>query len=128
MCVYVCVQPEPPTEDTSDGSDFLLRDDGNDLDLRMARLEHLMGRRQELLSSVILRQNPHNVAEVRVCACVCACAMYSSIRAKQPSTVHIGLSLLMQDAGGTVIAYVCVCVACVCVCVCVCVCCSGTSV
>ncbi len=30
---------------------------------RLARLEHLMSRRPELLSSVILRQNPHNVAE-----------------------------------------------------------------
>ncbi|GFH20267.1 TPR_REGION domain-containing protein, partial [Haematococcus lacustris] len=38
-------------------------DDGDDLDLRLARLEHLMARRPELLSSVILRQNPHNVAE-----------------------------------------------------------------
>ncbi|GIL47375.1 hypothetical protein Vafri_4209 [Volvox africanus] len=46
-----------------DGADFLLKDDGNDVDLRLARLEHLMNRRPELLSSVILRQNPHNVAE-----------------------------------------------------------------
>lgn len=30
---------------------------------RLARLEHLMGRRPELLSSVMLRQNPHNVHE-----------------------------------------------------------------
>ncbi|KAG2493464.1 hypothetical protein HYH03_008281 [Edaphochlamys debaryana] len=53
--------PEGAEED--DGTDFLLKDDGNDLDLRLARLEHLMNRRPELLSSVILRQNPHNVAE-----------------------------------------------------------------
>lgn len=30
---------------------------------RLARLEHLMARRPELLSSVMLRQNPHNVHE-----------------------------------------------------------------
>ncbi|KAJ9518397.1 hypothetical protein QJQ45_018420 [Haematococcus lacustris] len=54
--------PEEP-EEGDDGTDFLLKDDGDDLDLRLARLEHLMARRPELLSSVILRQNPHNVAE-----------------------------------------------------------------
>lgn len=48
-------------EDT--GEDFLLVDDGHDLDLRLARLESLVNRRPELLSSVMLRQNPHNVAE-----------------------------------------------------------------
>jgi len=56
----------PPSEEgegTTDGSDFLLRDDGDDVDLRLARLEHLMARRPELLSSVMLRQNPHNVHE-----------------------------------------------------------------
>lgn len=47
----------------SNGEDFLLRDDGDDLDMRLARLEHLMERRPELLSSVVLRQNPHNVHE-----------------------------------------------------------------
>ncbi|MEW5299624.1 MAG: hypothetical protein WDW36_002620 [Sanguina aurantia] len=46
-----------------DGTDFVLNDDGKDLDLRLARLEHLMSRRPELLSSVMLRQNPHNVHE-----------------------------------------------------------------
>ena len=30
---------------------------------RLKRLEHLMERRPELLSSVMLRQNPHNVHE-----------------------------------------------------------------
>jgi pre-mRNA-splicing factor SYF1 len=30
---------------------------------RLARLEHLTERRPELLSSVMLRQNPHNVHE-----------------------------------------------------------------
>lgn len=43
--------------------DFLLKDSGDDLDMRLARLEHLMERRPELLSSVMLRQNPHNVHE-----------------------------------------------------------------
>ncbi|CAL1689628.1 unnamed protein product [Lasius platythorax] len=33
------------------------------LELRLARLEHLMERRLLLLNSVLLRQNPHNVAE-----------------------------------------------------------------
>ncbi|MCL7025668.1 hypothetical protein MKW94_007057 [Papaver nudicaule] len=35
----------------------------NDVNLRLARLEHLTDRRPELLNSVLLRQNPHNVAE-----------------------------------------------------------------
>lgn len=50
-------------QEGDDGSDFLLKDDGDDLDLRLARLEALTARRPELLSSVMLRQNPHNVAE-----------------------------------------------------------------
>ena len=37
--------------------------DGNDVDVRLARLEYLMDRRPVLLSSVLLRQNPHNVHE-----------------------------------------------------------------
>jgi pre-mRNA-splicing factor SYF1 len=101
------------TQDPADdGADFLLKDDGDDIDLRLARLEALTGRwvcdydacvscarvcvtsrepavhqsicriqppptatdstylqsrtpnrRPELLSAVMLRQNPHNVAE-----------------------------------------------------------------
>lgn len=43
-------------------STFWLNDE-NDIDLRLARLEHLMNRRPELVSSVLLRQNPHNVHE-----------------------------------------------------------------
>jgi len=50
-------------EDKDDARNFLLVDQGDDLDLRLARLENLMERRPELLSSVILRQNPHNVHE-----------------------------------------------------------------
>ncbi|XP_065918405.1 pre-mRNA-splicing factor SYF1-like isoform X2 [Dysidea avara] len=38
-------------------------DDDIDLELRLARFEHLMDRRPFLLSSVLLRQNPHNVNE-----------------------------------------------------------------
>jgi len=49
--------------DDEDGRDFLLLDTGDDVDLRLARLEHLMQRRPELLSSIMLRQNPHNVHE-----------------------------------------------------------------
>lgn len=37
--------------------------DDIDLDLRLARFEHLMERRLLLLNSVLLRQNPHNVQE-----------------------------------------------------------------
>eukprot|EP00227_Mantoniella_beaufortii_P007544 CAMPEP_0197590830 /NCGR_PEP_ID=MMETSP1326-20131121/12238_1 /TAXON_ID=1155430 /ORGANISM="Genus nov. species nov., Strain RCC2288" /LENGTH=890 /DNA_ID=CAMNT_0043156111 /DNA_START=130 /DNA_END=2802 /DNA_ORIENTATION=- len=50
-------------EEDNGGADFLFKDVGDDLDLRLARLEFLMGRRPELLSSVMLRQNPHNVHE-----------------------------------------------------------------
>eukprot|EP00200_Dunaliella_tertiolecta_P010820 CAMPEP_0202386768 /NCGR_PEP_ID=MMETSP1127-20130417/68372_1 /ASSEMBLY_ACC=CAM_ASM_000462 /TAXON_ID=3047 /ORGANISM="Dunaliella tertiolecta, Strain CCMP1320" /LENGTH=927 /DNA_ID=CAMNT_0048987473 /DNA_START=101 /DNA_END=2884 /DNA_ORIENTATION=- len=57
------MEDEPEQAQDDDGTDFLLKDDGNDIDLRLARLEHLMTRRPELLSSVVLRQNPHNVAE-----------------------------------------------------------------
>lgn len=42
---------------------FLLDDNGDDVDLRLARLERLTEKRPELLSSVKLRQNPHNVLE-----------------------------------------------------------------
>eukprot|EP00614_Pseudopedinella_elastica_P031004 CAMPEP_0172631344 /NCGR_PEP_ID=MMETSP1068-20121228/178628_1 /TAXON_ID=35684 /ORGANISM="Pseudopedinella elastica, Strain CCMP716" /LENGTH=478 /DNA_ID=CAMNT_0013442457 /DNA_START=20 /DNA_END=1453 /DNA_ORIENTATION=- len=45
--------------DEDDDMDF----EGKDVELRLARLEHLMERRPLLLSSVLLRQNPHNVAE-----------------------------------------------------------------
>lgn len=37
--------------------------DEKDVDLRIARLEHLMDRRSELANSVLLRQNPHNVEQ-----------------------------------------------------------------
>ena len=46
-----------------DGKALLLAQAEDDLDLRLARLEYLMSRRQELLSSVVLRQNPHSVHE-----------------------------------------------------------------
>lgn len=42
--------------------EFWLNDD-KDVDLRLARLEHLMDRRPELANSVLLRQNPHNVEQ-----------------------------------------------------------------
>lgn len=38
-------------------------DDDIELELRLARFEHLMERRLLLLNSVLLRQNPHNVPE-----------------------------------------------------------------
>jgi pre-mRNA-splicing factor SYF1 len=34
-----------------------------DLEIRVTRIERLLVRRAELLSSVLLRQNPHNVDE-----------------------------------------------------------------
>jgi pre-mRNA-splicing factor SYF1 len=49
--------------DAGAGDDFVLKDDGDDVDMRLARLEALAARRPELLSAVMLRQNPHNVAE-----------------------------------------------------------------
>lgn len=42
---------------------------GGDVELRVARLELLIDRRALLLSGVLLRQNPHNVAEVRRLRC-----------------------------------------------------------
>ncbi|KAL3151001.1 hypothetical protein ABBQ38_012874 [Trebouxia sp. C0009 RCD-2024] len=56
-------EDETPDTEEDDGQGFLLSDDGKDIDLRIARLEHLMERRPELLSSVMLRQNPHAVHE-----------------------------------------------------------------
>ncbi|CAL9085670.1 unnamed protein product [Musa acuminata var. zebrina] len=41
---------------------FWLNDD-DDTDLRMGRFENLLSRRPELLNSVLLRQNPHNVEQ-----------------------------------------------------------------
>lgn len=38
-------------------------DDELEIDLRLARLEHLIDRRPLLLNAVLLRQNPHNVPE-----------------------------------------------------------------
>ena len=38
-------------------------EDEVEIELRMGRFEHLMDRRPLLLNSVLLRQNPHNVAE-----------------------------------------------------------------
>ncbi|CAB3983383.1 pre-mRNA-splicing factor SYF1-like [Paramuricea clavata] len=48
---------EGATEDDVD------EDEETDLELRLARFENLMDRRPLLLSSVLLRQNPHNVHE-----------------------------------------------------------------
>lgn len=45
---------------------FWLNDD-DDTDLRMARFENLLSRRPELLNSVLLRQNPHNVEQWHRC-------------------------------------------------------------
>lgn len=53
---------EKVEEKAQKGSETLLSEQ-DDLDLRMARLESLLERRGELVSSVLLRQNPHNVHE-----------------------------------------------------------------
>lgn len=57
------VEEEGDQEVDEDGREFWLKDTSNDLDLRLARLEDLMNRRPVMLSSVLLRQNPHNVHE-----------------------------------------------------------------
>lgn len=52
---------EMELDDGPDGANFLLVDDGVDIELRLERLEWLLARRPLLLSSVMLRQNPHAV-------------------------------------------------------------------
>lgn len=49
--------------EAGDEIDDLLDDAGDDIDLRLARLEALLESMPVLLSSVVLRQNPHNVHE-----------------------------------------------------------------
>jgi hypothetical protein len=66
LCACLPANPDAMETDEAaedDGADFLLTDTGDDVDLRLARLEALAGRRAALLSAVMLRQNPHNVAE-----------------------------------------------------------------
>jgi pre-mRNA-splicing factor SYF1 len=60
--------------DDDNGGNFLLADNGIDIDLRLERLEWLLARRPLLLSSVMLRQNPHAV-QAR-----CSCILMASIR------------------------------------------------
>ncbi len=52
----------------------------NDLELRLRRLEHLVERRPILLSSVLLRQNPHNVAEWHKRAKLFACDATEAVK------------------------------------------------
>mmetsp|Transcript_2417 Transcript_2417/g.3520 ORF Transcript_2417/g.3520 Transcript_2417/m.3520 type:complete len:886 (+) Transcript_2417:38-2695(+) len=54
---------EDSENDEKTDSDSDLDDDGDDIELRLARLENLLERRPLLISSVLLRQNPHNVHE-----------------------------------------------------------------
>ena len=56
-------QADDSASKTGEPERFLLEDDGDDIDLRLARLEKLTEQRPELLSNVKLRQNPHNVFE-----------------------------------------------------------------
>ena len=46
-----------------EGDEADMEADAADVDLRLMRLSYLMERRPILLSSVLLRQNPHNVHE-----------------------------------------------------------------
>jgi len=48
---------------SSSSASALLSANNDDLDLRLARLEHLTQRRPLLLSAVALRQNPHSVSQ-----------------------------------------------------------------
>tara|TARA_B100000401_G_scaffold164442_1_gene109871 strand:+ start:1049 stop:3190 length:2142 start_codon:yes stop_codon:yes gene_type:complete len=61
--IHQCTEASETKHSGSNENDFLLTDTGEDLELRLARLDFLIGRRPELLSSVLLRQNPHDVIE-----------------------------------------------------------------
>ena len=50
-------------EEEEENEEDLDENKNDEIELRLARLEHLMERRPILLSSVMLRQNPHNVHE-----------------------------------------------------------------
>lgn len=50
-------------EDQDDENNEEDKQDVDEVSLRIARLEHLLERRPLLLNSVLLRQNPHNIAE-----------------------------------------------------------------
>lgn len=54
---------ETEPEEIDPDRDPFVPTEQEDVDFRLARLEHLMERRPLLLSSVLLRQNPHAVAE-----------------------------------------------------------------
>lgn len=49
--------------DSDEDDDEDKEDLKNEVDMRLARIEHLLEKRPELLNSVVLRQNPHNVFE-----------------------------------------------------------------
>lgn len=53
----------PSANEASEETEEALEDITTDVDMRLARLEHLISRRPFLLNSVILRQNPHNANE-----------------------------------------------------------------
>ena len=61
--------PEAPRKDFDSYTTALISVTGSSMDLseevdyRLERLQHLLGRRPELLNTVVLRQNPHNVHE-----------------------------------------------------------------
>jgi pre-mRNA-splicing factor SYF1 len=57
------MQDDEGEEEAGKGDEDDLNIDGDDLELRLARLQYLLDRRAELLCSVRLRQNPHNVHE-----------------------------------------------------------------
>jgi pre-mRNA-splicing factor SYF1 len=50
-------------DDEDEGGDNDGGEDSSEVEMRLARLEYLMDKRPLILSSVVLRQNPHNVHE-----------------------------------------------------------------
>jgi pre-mRNA-splicing factor SYF1 len=54
---------EDEEEEEEEDEDDDLEEEGDDLEMRMVRFEHLIEKRPIMLSSVLLRQNPHNVSE-----------------------------------------------------------------
>ncbi len=60
-----------------------------EVDLRMMRLEDLMGRKAMLNNSVLLRQNPHDV-QVRACVQpLCVCALLCFVKALLRCGLHL---------------------------------------
>ncbi|KAJ1450859.1 hypothetical protein M885DRAFT_621310 [Pelagophyceae sp. CCMP2097] len=99
--------------DDDDDDDDENDDEDDDVELRLARLERLMARRPLLLSSVLLRQNPHAVAEWHARAALVAddpllaIECYSdavktvdpALAAGKPHTLWIAFAKYYEDRG-----------------------------